>query len=57
MFYYFSSFVLYFVFDKIKNKILAKIFYSGSVKMIKWTNEWHEDNRYIIKDLFDWVLL
>ncbi len=57
MFYYFSSFVLYFVFDKIKNKILAKIFYSGSVKMIKYTKIWHDENEYIIKDLLDWIIL
>ena len=57
MFYYFASFALYFVFDKIKNKILANIFYNSGIKLIKYTNEWHEDNRYIIKDLLDWVIL
>ena len=45
MLMYFGSVIYYFVFDKLKNKLINVFFYRSSVKMIMYTSDWHNKNR------------
>ena len=57
MLIYLSSFIICLIFDKIKNKIIAKIFHNGSVKLLRYTKKWHDDQQTKIEILLDWILL
>lgn len=47
-------FILCFVFDKIKNKLIC-YFVNHSVKLILWKNEWHKKNQ--VNYFLDWLLV
>jgi len=58
MLIYFSSFILCLIFDKIKNKIIGKIFHCGSVKLLRYTKKWHDLNeKSKLEILLDWILI
>ncbi len=57
MLVYFSSFILCFIFDRIKNKIITKIFHNTSVKLLRYTQKWHNDQKTKLELLLDWILI
>ena len=57
MLIYLSTFIICFIFDKIKNKIIAKIFHSGTIKLIKYTKKFHDDEKTKLEILLDWILI
>ena len=57
MLIYFSTFIICFIFDKLKNKIIAKIFHNGTSKLIKYTKKFHDDEKTKLEILLDWILI
>ena len=56
MLMYFGSLIFYFVFDKLKNKLINVFCYHSSVKMIMYTSDWHNKNRHgCVLRLLDFV--
>ena len=57
MLIYLSTFIICFIFDKVKNKIIAKIFHSSTIKLIKYTKKFHDDEKTKLEILLDWILI
>ena len=57
MLIYLSTFIMCIIYDKIKNKIIARIFHNGSVKLLRYTKNWHDNEKTKLEILLDWVLL
>lgn len=57
MIYSFGLLIFNFMFDSIKNKLLC-MFCRNMIKQIRYTDEWHKNNRYrSLADMLDWVLI
>jgi len=58
MLYYLSGVLFYFVYDTVKSKIVRVFWYRSSLKLIKYTNDWHDKHRngYIIR-ILDYIIL
>lgn len=55
MLIYFCGFLVCFVFDKIKQRIISMTF-NASVKAIKYHPSWHKEHDVYI-DWFSWVIV
>lgn len=55
MIYFITGYLIYFIFDKIKNKVVSRIVYNG-IKLIKYSDNWHKQQSTFDK-FCDWVLL
>lgn len=53
MIYYLGCFVVQFIFDKIKNKIITHIYTQNRVKLITW----HGYKQTPIQDFLDWIFV
>ncbi len=51
-----GNLVFYFIYDKIKNKLLTLLI-KNSVKQIQFLPSWHEENDRPFKKLIDFILI
>lgn len=56
MIYYIAGTLVYFIFQKIKNKIICKSVNTG-VKLLLYKTEWHSKNQQFYYDLLDWLII
>lgn len=55
MIIYFFGITLYFIVDKIKNKVINIIIYN-TVKKVLWHPSWHEYNKKLLQ-FNDWIFI
>jgi hypothetical protein len=54
MIIYIGGFFMWFIFEKIKNNLISKI-YMKTVKFILWHTKWHNDHQ--LKKIIDFLLI
>lgn len=58
MIYYILTVACTIIFDRVKNKIVQILFYSGSKQLlICYYPSWHNEQRKILMGMLEWVLL
>lgn len=58
VFYYFITFGLGFIIDKIKNKVINIVLHKCSKQLLlTYTAEWHSSQRASLLDILDWIIL
>ena len=56
MILYFVSFVFFYVYDKVQNKIYLYIF-NRSIKLLKWHPAWHREDRKYLDMIADYIFV
>ena len=57
MIYYFGLLIFNFIFDSAKNRLLC-YFCKNIIKKLRYTDEWHNNNRYrYLADSLDWIIV